>query len=105
MWFDMTKETELRLEAYFGGIGVVLHDKRQRASFASYALGVLGDGERKSCEPIAARFAAEPAGARRAHERLLHFLARSSWEDRPVRLVAARHAIAAMQERGAITTW
>jgi hypothetical protein len=45
-----------RLEEYFETtIGSVLRDNPQRASFATYAMGILGDGERKSCEPIAAR--------------------------------------------------
>ena len=70
-----------------------------------YALGILGDGDRKSCEPIAGRNAGEPVSARRTHERLLHFLARSQWEDGPVRLAAARHAIAALEERSPVTTW
>jgi SRSO17 transposase len=103
---ELTKATEGRLEAFFGTtIGQELHDKRQRASFAAYALGILGDGDRKSCEPIAARNAGEPVSARRTHERLLHFLARSQWEDGPVRLAAARYAIAALEERSPVTTW
>ena len=102
---DLTKATEARLESYFAKIGQSLGDKRQRASFAAYALGILGDGERKSCEPIAARYAADPEEAKRAHERLLHFLSRGSWDDRAVRLVAARHAIEAIEERAPITTW
>jgi SRSO17 transposase len=102
---EISKATETRLEAYFELIGDVLHDRRQRASFSAYALGILGDGERKSCEPIAARGTTEPSAARRAHERLLHFLARSTWDDEAVRLVAARHAIAAMETREPVTTW
>jgi SRSO17 transposase len=102
---EITKATETRLEAYFERIGDVLRDARQRASFSAYALGILGDGDRKSCEPIAARGATEPTMARRAHERLLHFLARSTWDDEAVRLVAARHAIAAAETREAVTTW
>ncbi len=44
-----------RLEAYFAQIGANLRDKRKRESFAMYAFGLLGDDERKSAEPIAAR--------------------------------------------------
>lgn len=102
---ELAKATETRLEAYFALIGETLSDKRQRASFAAYAIGILGDCERKSCEPIAARNAGEPVGAKRSHERLLHFLARSRWDDEAVRLVAARHAIAAMETREPVTTW
>jgi SRSO17 transposase len=102
---EISKATEKRLREYFDLIGDVLHHKRQRASFSAYAFGILGDGDRKSCEPIAARGATGPSAARRAHERLLHFLARSNWDDEEVRLVAARHAIAAFETREPVTTW
>jgi hypothetical protein len=34
------------------------------------------------------------------HDKLLHFLARASWDDHAVRRVAARYALAAMSARG-----
>ena len=42
------------LERYFQRIGDVLEEESRRGSFALYALGLLGDGERKSVEPMAA---------------------------------------------------
>jgi hypothetical protein len=39
-----------------------------------YALGLLGDAERKSVEPIAARAYGEPELCRAYTERLLHFV-------------------------------
>ena len=39
-----------RLKAYFAQIGANLRDNSERASFAMYAFGLLGDGERKSAE-------------------------------------------------------
>ena len=53
-----------RWHAYLDGLGENLRDKRQRASFALYALGLLSEGERKSIEPIAARASAEIRNAR-----------------------------------------
>jgi hypothetical protein len=45
-----------RLEDFlFGKIGRHLGRREQKESFALYAQGILGDGERKSVEPIAAR--------------------------------------------------
>jgi hypothetical protein len=35
-----------RLEKYFDEIGNVLNDDRRRASFAMYAMGLFGDGDR-----------------------------------------------------------
>ena len=74
-----------RLEDYFGSIGVVLNNKKRRASFAMYAMGILGDGERKSAEPIAARACGDPALANAYHQRLLEFLSESKWSDHDVR--------------------
>ncbi len=95
-------------------IGQHLPRPEQRTSFATYAFGIVGDGERKSVEPIAARTTGgadeteAEASARRCkqmHDRLLWFLARSTWSDRLVRREAARYAIEALQQREAVTTW
>ena len=94
-----------RLEQFFGRIGAHLKDRRKRESFAMYAFGILGDGERKSAEPIAARACADPEQTDNVHNKLLHFLGRSVWDDRAVRLEAARYAIEAVEKREAVTTW
>lgn len=94
-----------RLTKYFEEIGQHLPRSESRASFATYFYGLLGDGERKSVEPMATRACADPADARNAHDRLLHFVGQSPWSDRAVRTVAARYAIAAMQRREPVTTW
>ena len=56
----MEGAAEQRLTKYFDRIGEVLARPERRASFANYALGILGEGERKSIEPIAARACADP---------------------------------------------
>jgi SRSO17 transposase len=94
-----------RLDAYLEGLGKTLRDKRQRASFALYALGLLSDGERKSLEPIAARACGDPERTHAVHEQLIHFLAASPWQDEPVRQYAAMHAVQTMQTQGPIQTW
>jgi SRSO17 transposase len=97
--------TAYRLEQYFDRIGKYLKDRRKKESFAMYALGILGDGERKSAEPIAARACGDADRTHALHQKLLYFLAYSHWNDRAVRLDAARYAIDAVQEREPITTW
>ncbi len=75
---DLPGETaEQRLEAYLCGIGSLLGDKRRRQSFAMYACGLFGEGDRKSAEPVAARLCGDPERAEMTHQKLLHFLARS----------------------------
>jgi SRSO17 transposase len=97
--------TAYRLEQFFHGIGKHLKDRRKRESFAMYAFGILGDGERKSAEPIAARACGDERRTAAMHQKLLYFLACSCWDDRAVRVDAARYAIDAVQEREPITTW
>jgi SRSO17 transposase len=101
----MDDEAAQRLESYFGEIGEQLGNDSRRQSFAIYAMGILGDGERKSVEPIAARACADPTKADAAHQSLLHFVANARWSDQAVRRVAATHAINAMSEHGEVETW
>ena len=97
--------SQKRLETYLDEIGCALGDARRRASFATYFLGLLSDGERKSVEPIAARACGEPGDTERAHDRILHLLTDSPWDDRAVRRIAARHALSAMTSRDPILSW
>ena len=102
---DLDDGATQRLELYLSGIGSVLGNKKRRANFAMYACGLLGEGERKSVEPVAARLTGDEEQTEAMQAKLLWFLARSDWEDRPVRLHAARHAIAEMERRQAIAHW
>ena len=92
---------------YFDEIGGILKNKVRRASFAMYAFGILGDGERKSVEPIAARACGDPALARAYHEKLLHFVGDAKWDDTAVRRAAARYGISAMEGQAgeAVSVW
>lgn len=101
----MGAAAERRLVTFFDNIGAVLGRKERRESFAIYAHGILGDGDRKSIEPIAARACADPDRADAAHQRLLHFAADSPWSDRAVRREAARYAIESMSEVEPIDSW
>lgn len=94
-----------RLASYFDEIGEQLGNDSRRQSFAIYAMGVLGDGERKSVEPIAARACGDPAKADAAHQSLLHFVANARWSDEAVRRVAATHAVDAITKHGEVEAW
>ena len=101
----MDKESVGRVGAYFDRIGKHLPRIEQRESFATYAFGILGDGERKSVEPIAARATADAEEVSRAHDRLLHVIRESPWDDHRVRREAARYVIEALEKRERVTTW
>src|SRR5258708_18514355 len=99
MSFAMDEAGVGRVAGFFARIGTHLPFPGQRESFATYAFGILGDGDRKSVEPIAARASGEPEATERMHNRLLHFVRESPWEDRPVRREAARYVVEALSER------
>jgi SRSO17 transposase len=94
-----------RLTSYFDSIGAILGRHDRRESFALYAMGLLGEGERKSVEPIAARACGDPALCRAFTDRLLHFVGVAPWSDRRVRECAARYALDAMIARETIESW
>lgn len=105
MTYELDAAGKLRLDEFFGKIGAHLRRKEQRESFATYAFGILGEGERKSVEPIAARASVGPVETQRTHDRLLHFLRDAPWSDRAVRLEAARYVTDAMQNWDPVSVW
>ena len=101
----LTDAGRARLEDYLERVGEELGNVRRRASFATYALGLLGDCERKSVEPIAARATGSELEVDAVHQRLLHFLTDSGWDDHAVRLLAARYALKAMTAHEDVEAW
>lgn len=106
MGFDVTPDVRARMDEFFEKrIGKHLSRSEQREWFATYAMGIVGDGERKSVEPIAARATGNERDCKRMHDRLLWFVGQSPWDDVRVRREAAWYAIEALQQREPITTW
>lgn len=107
MRYAFDGDAQRRMAEYFAGLGDVLKNKKRRTSFAIYAYGLLGEGERKSIEPIAARASGTPARTEGTYGRLLHFVRDSHWSDREVRRYAAQHAVAAISRRakGRVEAW
>ena len=66
-------DAERRLGQYVDAIGSMLGTKSRRQWFANDSLGLFGDGERKSIEPIAARACADPSKVPAMEARLGHF--------------------------------
>lgn len=95
-----------RLRAFlYEKIGRHLGRREQKESFANYAMGIVGEGARKSVEPIAARAAADARECENMQARLLNFLRESPWSDRVVRRESARHVVSALETQEAVTTW
>jgi SRSO17 transposase len=105
MCYRMDDAAQQRLDSYFSTLGFYLYNKRQRASFALYALGILGELPRKSIEPIAAMLCPDPDQVDAVHQQLQHFLVDAPWSDREVRRAAVRYAINVMAQRSRVTAW
>lgn len=103
--FDARSPVEQRLSDYFDKLASVLWDSRQRHCFASYAIGLIGELEGKSIEPIADSLTDDSKTAERLHHRLQNFVADAPWPDDQVRRIAACHALTAMQKRAPVQTW
>jgi SRSO17 transposase len=103
--FDIQSHQDDLLD-YLNGIGEILHYPERKASFAMYVMGLLGEGERKSVEPIAARAAGgDPELCEKYHDRMCHFLHGSRWDDRAVRQYSARYALAELTRDEPIESW
>ncbi len=70
-----------------------------------YAAGLLGDGDRKSMEPMAARLCGDPDKVNATHQKFMHFIGTTAWQDKPIRERAAHYAVEEMQRHESITTW
>lgn len=103
--FELDVEGQRRLAAYFERIGSVLGRKERKASYAVYAMGLLGDGNRKSMEPIAARACPDRDQVDAQHQRLQHFITDSTWNDCAVRKESVEYALSAMTKEESVTHW
>ena len=102
MTFTVNKGTQERMTKYLEDVGEVLGNKKRRESFAIYAMGLFGDSERKSVEPIAARASCDPKETDDLHQRLTYFLSESDWSDAPIRRFCAKYALEKMTKREAV---
>jgi SRSO17 transposase len=106
MAFEMNGPAVERLRRFFcDDIGGHLDRPEQRASFATYAFGLLSDGERKSVEPMASRATGDARACQQMHDRLLHFVGDSPWDDHAVRREAARYVTTALGTRERVAVW
>lgn len=105
MNYRLDVAAQQRLDTYFQQTGQLLDNRNQRASFALYAMGILGESERKSVEPIVARACPDPEQVDAIHQRVLHFLGGASWDDAALRGHATRYGLEAMTARGRVRYW
>jgi len=103
--FLLDDDGQRRLIDYFDLIGSTLGSDERRASYAVYAMGLLGDGDRKSMEPIAAQTSPNPRRTDAQHQRIQHFITDAPWSDRGVRHAAAVYGVSALEKREKVAHW
>ena len=74
------------LDAWLAPFLAALGHKRRRTWAPLYVRGLLGPGERKSLQPMAARLGLP------GHDQLQHFVASPAWDDGPLWAVLAKKA-------------
>jgi SRSO17 transposase len=89
---DWREELDGWLEPFLAALG---HEKR-RLWAPAYLRGLLGPGERKSLQPMAARLGL------RGHDQLHHFVASAAWDDAPLRRLLVAKAAALVGGPGAV---
>ena len=85
------------LDGWLGSFLAVLGHRKRRRWAPVYLRGLLGPGERKSLQPMAARLGL------RGHDQLHHFVASTTWDDAPLRrLLVEVQAHAPVEGLGAV---
>lgn len=99
-------EAKARLKAFLDRIGQALGHKGRVENFSIYVTGLLARLERKNGETIAAAAAgpnAKPSDIDAIHQRLLHVIGQSKWNDATVRAEAERYAMEALPDAGEVS--
>jgi SRSO17 transposase len=92
-----------RFAAYLDSLVRAAGHADRAVPLESYCTGLLLPGERKSVEPLAARWA--PHDVRRVHQSLHHFIANAPWSDEAL-LETVRHWVLPMMKRnGPMVAW
>src|ERR671916_402833 len=89
---DWREELDGWLGPFLAALG---HGKRRRWA-PVYLRGLLGPGDRKSLQPLAARLGLK------GHDQLHHFVASTAWDDAPLRRLLVERADALVGGPGAV---
>src|SRR5215212_3862138 len=95
---------EARFAAYLEAIAAVVGHSRRAAAARAYCTGLLlPPGERKSIEPMAARFAPERVQA--THQALHHVVAQAEWDDASLLRAVREQVLPAIERHGPVRYW
>jgi SRSO17 transposase len=89
--------------AYVEGLTSVIGHADRAAPLRGYCTGLLAAEGRRSVEPLAAVTA--PAGVSAQHQKLLHFVANSTWSDAAVLAKVQEMVVPKIERHGPIRAW
>ena len=100
---DFPSADDPQFDQYMEALAKAINYGQHQELLRGYCAGLIGPGERKSMEPIAARLAPENASA--MHQRVHHFVADGAWSDEAVLAAVREQVLAAMLRHGPIRFW
>lgn len=92
-----------RFEAYVERLSLAVGHEDRREPLRAYLSGLLLPGERKSVEPMAAKW--DPFHVRARHQSLHHFVAKAPWSEQALLRVARDYALAGFERHAPIAAW
>jgi SRSO17 transposase len=95
--------SEGRLVAYVDGLTSVIGHADRVAPLKGYCTGLLAAEGRRSVEPMAAVTASASVSAQ--HQKLLHFVANSTWSDAAVLAKVQEMVVPTIERYGPIEAW
>ena len=103
MNLESTKGSAFRFAAFVGEVASVIDHLGRERPLNDYCAGVLVCEGRRSVEPMAAVTAPQEVAAQ--HQRLLHFVANSSWSDAAVLAKVRELILPVIEQHGPIQAW
>ena len=100
---DMVMTGAERLANYIGELTKVVGHADRVVPLKDYCTGLLVTEGRKSVEPMAAVTA--PAGVSAQHQKLMHFVAESSWSDERMLTKVREMVVPKIESHGPIEAW
>ena len=92
-----------RFETYLEKLSLAVGHADRREPLRAYLSGLLLPGERKSVEPMAAKW--DPLHVQARHQSLHHFVAKAPWPGRGLLQVARDYALAGFERHAPIAAW
>lgn len=92
-----------RFEAYLERLSLVVGHADRREPLRAYLTGLLLPGERKSVEPLAAKW--DPLHVQARHQSLHHFVAKAPWSEQDLLRVARDYTLAGFERHAPIAAW